>query len=85
MEKSTCISSQFLFLVPKVNMIPTLCFRLIYVSQCNVFKWVSQQKADRAIKKLLPVLFLTISDFFVLGWGGGGGGWGGGALSEGLF
>ena len=53
-------------------MIPTLCFRLIYVSQCNVFKWVSQQKADRAIKKLLPVLFLTISDFFVLGWGGGG-------------
>ena len=84
MEKSTCISSQFLFLVPKVNMISTLCFCLIYVSQCNVFKWVSQQKADGAIKKLLPVLFLTISDFFVLGWGGGGG-LVGVALSEALI
>ena len=52
---------------------PTLCFCLIDVSQCNVFKCVSQQKEDRAVKKLLTNSLLDHLNF--LG-GGAGDGWG---------
>ena len=66
---STC--SEFLSLVCKMK--PTLCFCLIYVSQCNVFKCVSQPKEDRAVKKLLTNSLLDHLTFFG-GWGWVGGG-----------
>ena len=53
---------------------PTLCFCLIDVSQCNVFKCVSQQKEDRAVKKLLTNSLLDHLNFFG-GERGMGGGW----------
>lgn len=54
---------------------PTLCFCLIDVSQCNVFKCVSQQKEDRAVKKLLTHSLLDHLNFFGGGERGMGGGW----------
>ena len=55
---------------------PTLCFYLIYVSQCNVFKCVSQQKEDRTVTKLLTNSLLDHLNFFGGGERGMGGGWG---------
>ena len=53
---------------------PTLCFCLIYVLQCNVFKCNSQQKEDMAVKKLLSNSLLD-NMIFLGGGGGGADGW----------
>ena len=53
----------------------TLCCCLVEMSsQRNVCKLVSQQEANRAVKKYKPILFLSTVDlsFYSVGAGGGG-------------